>query len=454
MERNLNNPSTSQTGVRCETINHFFFDNGFKVIYAVDNSYPLVSLQLFIKIGAAFESDNEAGFSHLMEHLVFKSTRKFPKNGMMDYIAMFGGSINAYTDHESTCFYINIPSKYVSEGLDTLFELFAQADFTDADFILEKNVVLEELKQYQNDPEESFVENIPSMVLSENPYARLIIGNKESLKKATADELRTFYRKYYCVENAFLVLAGDLNKSQLEDSEFGKWESVSNTGLLRTSQGQVGLLCTSQRQEVGLLRTSQGQIGRNFSIKHVKKAIKNDILAFVLPEVSDNHRLCHASELIGKVFAIGNNSRLYQRLCVVEKLVDCIRFNSISGLYDGMMIIVMLVRKNARVEEIVDIFFEEYEKISKFGITSDEIKKAKRELIKSAGYIYELMEGLAQAIAYDEILGDYRTFFEYENDLFKVSDEEIKQYLNEYYNYQWLHVFKAGKKGFEKDYEI
>jgi len=379
---------------------------------------------------------------------------------------MFGGSINAYTDHESTCFYINIPSQYVSEGLDTLFEIFTQADFTDTDFISEKNVVLEELKQYQNDPEESFVENIPGMVWSANPYARLIIGNKESLKKATANELRTFYRRYYCVENAFLVVAGDIEKSQIEDSEFGKWIGCS-TLLPYTSQRQMD--CCVSRKDIATAKVAttigrleiaptinglQGQVGSNFSIQHVKKAIKNDILAFVLPEVSDNHHLCHASELIGKVFAIGNNSRLYQRLCVTEKLVDSIRFNSISGLFDGLMIIVMLVRKNARVEEIVDIFFEEYERISNFGITSDEINKAKRELIKSAGYIYELMEGLAQALAYDEILGDYRTFFEYENDLFKVSDEEIEKYLSEYYNYRLLHVFKAGKNGFEKDYEV
>ena len=89
--------------------------NEFKVITARDNSNPLVCLQLYIRIGSAWEERSEAGYSHLTEHLVFKSTKAFPQNAIMNKVTNFGGSLNAYTEFDSTCFYITLPSKFTEE---------------------------------------------------------------------------------------------------------------------------------------------------------------------------------------------------------------------------------------------------------------------------------------------------------------------------------------------------
>ena len=191
-------------------ISHYYTKDNLKIIYAIDKTNPVVSVQLFIKTGSAKENDNEAGYSHLLEHLVFKSTDKYPANSINDKAAEIGSSINAYTEYDLTCFSINTLSEYVNIAIELLLELAFKSNFNDYDFKNERKVVLEEMKQYQNDPEDFFIEQIPPIVLKNNPYSKSIIGNKNSLLNATADDLRAFYKKHYKTENAFLCIAGDI----------------------------------------------------------------------------------------------------------------------------------------------------------------------------------------------------------------------------------------------------
>ena len=159
-------------------------NNKFKVITARDNSNPLVCLQLYIRIGSAWEENNEAGYSHLTEHLVFKSTKEFPQNAIMNKVTNLGGTLNAYTEFDSTCFYVTLPSKFTEEGIEILSELAREANFSNTDFESEKKVVIEELKQFKNEPEDSFIEEIAADYFTKNPYKKPIIGNLNSLKKA------------------------------------------------------------------------------------------------------------------------------------------------------------------------------------------------------------------------------------------------------------------------------
>ena len=143
--------------------------NGFKIITARDISNPIISMQLHVKMGSAWESEKEAGFSHLTEHLVFKSTSKFPDNEIYERITFLGGHINAYTEYDSTCYFITLPTKFAEEGLEILAELVRNANFNDDEFEFERKVVIEELKQIQNDPEEWFLEKIAQEYFKENP---------------------------------------------------------------------------------------------------------------------------------------------------------------------------------------------------------------------------------------------------------------------------------------------
>ena len=122
-------------------ISDFSLTNNFKIIANKNKTQPIISLQLYVKIGSCNESESNRGFSHLTEHLVFKSTLKYPLNGIMEKAADIGGNINAFTEYDTTCFYIYLPADKLEEGVELLSELVMNANFNDNEFNMEKKVV-------------------------------------------------------------------------------------------------------------------------------------------------------------------------------------------------------------------------------------------------------------------------------------------------------------------------
>ena len=417
-----------------EKIGHFYVANKFKVIYAKDSSSALVSLHLFVKVGSAYETESEAGFSHFMEHLAFKSTINYPNNSLMDKASIFGSTLNAYTDYESTCFYLTIPSEYISEGLELLSEIAFKVNFSDNDFITEKGVIFEELKQIENDPEDSFIENIPNFLLNNSSYNRLIIGNSKSLSEAKSNDLREFYQKYYHIENMFLCISGDFIVDTLKKKVAEKFEV--NQLITRSCPILVETPTIYPPDRISLYPPAL----------HYPKDIKSNMLAFVLPEVSDNKPQSNALTVIGKAFAIGNKSRLYKRLYIQENLINSLKVHSISGKSDGLMIILIHPRKDADLLKIVSVFLEEIILIYRNGLAVDEIEQIKKELLISSEYVFEYMESLAQSLGNEEILNEYHTFFNYTNNIEKVSKYDIRNQLDEYYGLKKLHIIFTGEK--------
>ena len=115
----------------------------------------------------------------------------------MDEVSRLGGSVNAFTEYNSTCFYLMLPCQHLEKGLEILSQLTRFANFDQQEFATEKKVVLEELYQYQNDPDEWFFENSLAHFFQRTNYRYPIIGNEENLQKSTPEQLRDFYKQKY-----------------------------------------------------------------------------------------------------------------------------------------------------------------------------------------------------------------------------------------------------------------
>jgi len=402
-------------------------NNKFKVITARDNSNPLVCLQLYIRIGSAWEENNEAGYSHLTEHLVFKSTKEFPQNAIMNKVTNLGGTLNAYTEFDSTCFYVTLPSKFTEEGIEILSELAREANFSNTDFESEKKVVIEELKQFKNEPEDSFIEEIAADYFTKNPYKKPIIGNLNSLKKADPESLRKFYKKYYVPNNSFLVASGDIVGNELDDvieRYFGSWKP-------------------SQLKE-------QIRISNNFptspTLKYIKKDISSNMLAFVIPDLAETDPDAYVLSLATKAFAIGKNSRLYSRLFTKEKLIDGVRVHSLSGINDGASVIIILPKQNADLTKISKIFLEELKLFLTNGISDNELEDNKKELVYFYRYTFEYIESIASSLGSEEILSSYQKFFEYPEMIRNISDNDLKRVISRYFSKEHLYIYCTGRE--------
>ena len=407
-------------------------ENGFKVIFAKDTSNPLLCMQLYVRTGSAWEEKSEAGFSHFIEHLVFKSTQKYPDNSIMEKVTFLGGQINAYTEYDSTCFYVTLPAEYFDEGIEILAEIAQNVKFREEDFRFEKQVIIEELKQFQNDPEDFFIEEIAEKYFQQNSYRNPIIGNFKSLNNAFLKDLKTFYQKKYVPGNCFLVISGDFQENILSNSlikYFGDWKQSK-------------------------LKTKLS-VAENFPSKpkifSIQKDISNDMLAFVLPDLAESHPDSHALFLAYKILAIGKNSILFTRLFNEEKLIDNLKVHSFSGKNNGASIILIMPKKKADLHKISTIFFEELSKLRYFGIDERKFNEQKKELLFSFKYAFEYVESLASSLGNEEVLTTYENFLKYPEIIGRLTKSDFDKVIKKYFRIDSLYVFHTGKKSFNKE---
>ena len=409
------------------TTNHQILDNGLKYIYYKDSSNPIVSLQMYVRMGSNWELPEEAGFSHFTEHLVFKTTRKFPENSISAYASNLGAHFNAYTEFDSTCFYLTLPSKFIDQGLEILSELVMYAQFTQDDFDFEKSVVIEELKEYQNDPEEYFFEEIPKRYFKESPYRNPIIGNIETLTKSTHTDLMKFYRKHYIPQNCYLVITGDIEPEKLHNrvsENFSEWKS----GIVDKPEFSMEI-DTAKRENI-----------------FIQRKLKNDYLAVALPELNENHPGTHSLNIAMKSIAWGKKSRLYNKLYIEEHLISSIRLNSISGILPGMTILLIYPKKSEYIPRIVEIVLDELDNLKRFGLTENELNQQKREILHSHRYSIEYIENIGMSLGSEELVESYKNYMDYPERISSVTRDDILRNVNEVFKDGCIQVIHMGPK--------
>ncbi len=400
---------------------------GLKVIMSESHANPLISLMVFVRVGSCWEKPEEAGFSHFLEHLVFKSTRDFPDGTISEKAAFYGGTLNAYTEYDSTCFFITLPSRYTREGLHLLSQLVCHTQFDDEEFEFERKVVLEELKQYRNDPEEFFLEQIPMDYFTDNPLRNPIIGNEKTLLAATPDDLKRFHHHWYVPNNAYVVACGDLQPEALTgmiNEFFNDWKpaKVQHDPL------------------------PQDPLPVKTGFKQYKRKLANGFLAFCIPDFSDTNEDFNAYNLAIKAFAQGKNSRLYQRLFEKEKLIDGMRLHSFSGVNDGMAILMVNPKKGGDLYRIIGIVREEMEDFYRFGMKSDELDRIKTESLHQHRYTGEYAESLGMSLGNDELTIGWEGFVRTPEILSRITEADTRRVIRKYLYPDVLQVYYMGKE--------
>ena len=166
--------------------------------------------------GSRLEDDRLAGVSHFIEHLFFKGTRRRPSSKeIADAVEGVGGFINASTDKELTAYWTRVPSEHMALGLDVLFDIVANSRLDPADIERERMVILEELRMYQDQPQD-FVQNLfEELIWPDHPLGRDIAGTEESVSKLTRDDILEFADAHYRLPNLVIGAAGALEDDDI-----------------------------------------------------------------------------------------------------------------------------------------------------------------------------------------------------------------------------------------------
>ena len=405
----------------------FALKNGFEVIRVDDKNKPTVSAQLFVRVGSNWENLQSAGYCHLVEHLVFKSTPKYPNNTAMKVVAQYGGEINAFTDYETTCYYININSEFLDIALSVLSEIVFFANFSDFEFQVERDVVIQELFQYENDPEDQFLSKLCDSFFKKSPYKKPIIGNLASLKNATLDSVANFYKNNYCPSNSFLVVSGGIKLSNKQISTY--------FDRLDSSKKVIRQKVTDRLES------------RFAKFTYLPSRFNKPRVALCLVSPSEREKDSVAFDIALKMIAGGKNSILYKHLFIEKKLISSMQLFSFRAIRKGATFIELIPRDD-RVNDLIQNALDEIEKAKMFNLLESDFALAKKEMYHSYKFSFEHPESLAFALGNEHLLGSFKDYLNIGDRIKATTFDEISTILKKYLSEIGFFVFAKNQVDF------
>ncbi len=194
----------------------FTLANGMTVIVKPDRRAPTVAHMLWVRVGSIDEVDGTSGVAHVLEHMLFKGTPTVPPGEFSRRVAALGGRDNAFTSRDATAYHQQVPADQLEAVMRLEADRFANNQWPDDEFRRELAVVKEERRQRTDDsPRALFFEQFNAQSWTTHPYRRPIVGWMSDLQAMTPEDVRAFYRQWYSPANAAVVIAGDVDVTQV-----------------------------------------------------------------------------------------------------------------------------------------------------------------------------------------------------------------------------------------------
>jgi zinc protease len=188
--------------------------NDLNTLFIPNTNTDIICIGMFIRVGSNKENEKNNGISHLLEHLMFKSTLKRPKKKLLEDLDFIGAKYNAGTSRDYTYYEIMGNKKDINTILDLIFDLYCNPIYDSETFELEKGVVMEEKKMNLDNTLRVLSDYIISEIFKSTPFEKLIIGTDETIKEMTVDDAIKYHKKYYTLNNSILVISGNFKKNE------------------------------------------------------------------------------------------------------------------------------------------------------------------------------------------------------------------------------------------------
>lgn len=208
-------------------IKKYTCQNGVRVVLENISSVRSVAIGIWIGTGSINENNQNNGISHFLEHMFFKGTKTRSAREIAEAFDSIGGQVNAFTSKEYTCYYAKILDEHADFALNVLADMFFHSTFDEVELSKEKNVVLEEIKMYEDTPDDIVHDLLSKATYEEHPLGYPILGTEETLATFTGDTLREYMDTYYTPENVVISIAGNISERFIKNVEklFGSYGS-------------------------------------------------------------------------------------------------------------------------------------------------------------------------------------------------------------------------------------
>lgn len=395
--------------------------NGIRVAAERVPYVSSVSLGVWVGNGSRYETAEENGISHFIEHMVFKGTQNRSAHDIAIEMDSVGGQINAFTTRECTCFYAKTLGEYVDTSIDILSDMVFEPLLSADDMELERRVVLEEIAMYEDSPEDIVYDLFASTVWGDTPMGRTILGTPQTLENITPDIMREYMRTHYTSKNIVLAISGCFDDSIFDklDEKFGQ-RSISDSEVVS--------------ERVGYTKGS-AFINRDFEQVQL-------VAGFNGIDIYDES--VYSLLVFNNVFGSGMSSRLFQNIREKRGLVYSVGAG--HSAYDGTGTFdISAATTPDNMYEVAQLIVNEVNEIKRTGLTDSEIERAKIQLKGNYLLANENVGARMQAIGRASLLRrKLRTPEEIINKITAVSKDDVEKIISRVLDISTLSVAVAG----------
>ncbi|RYG73833.1 insulinase family protein [Lentibacillus lipolyticus] len=331
-------------------------DNGLRIVQEKIPAVRSVTIGIWIRTGSRNETEEINGISHFLEHMFFKGTKTRSPQDIAEAFDSIGGQVNAFTSKEYTCFYAKVIDTHKEYALEILADMFFNSSFDEEEMEREKKVVLEEIKMYEDTPDDIVHDILARAAFGQHPLGYPILGTEKQLQSFTPDSLKQYIHDRYTPDNVVISIAGNVDDSFIYTAEeyFSAFQQKT---------------CHEQVMRPGFL-------GNN--IEKAKDTEQAHLcLGYNGLPIDDEHM--YSLIIMNNVLGGSMSSRLFQEVREKQGLAYAV-FSYHSSFLDSGLLTIYAGTGNDQLPQLKDVIHKTVDDLVTGGLTDKELNNSKEQL--------------------------------------------------------------------------
>lgn len=399
-------------------------DNGIRVITEEIPYLKSVSIGVWVTTGSRDEQPHENGISHFIEHLLFKGTERRTAFDIAKEIDSVGGTLNAFTGREYTCFYAKVIDKNLPLAIDLLSDIFLHSLMDAKDVDKERMVILQEIKMVEDTPDDYIHDFFNRVCWGDHPLGFPIFGTSDLVQSFTREQIFQFLRETYQPKRIIICAAGNLKHEEAVDLIAGTFGQLPQSNQERQRLKPHSISTTNiRKRELEQVHFCLGTKGLQY-----------------------NHSLRFASYLLNTILGGGMSSRLFQEIRENRGLAYSVYSYLPSYIDTGLVVVYAGTNENS-FQEVIELVHQEFNRLKDDPFKNGELETAKEQLKGNLLLSLESSDNLMTRLAKNEIY--FGTYFPVERTLKgvdEVKEEVVRNLAKELFDEHFFCLTVLGPK--------
>ena len=401
--------------------------NGVRIITEEIEHVRSAAIGLWVGAGSRDEGEGYKGISHFIEHMFFKGTEHRTARALAESLEAVGGQLNAFTTKEYTCYYAKVLDEDLDLAIDVLSDMFFHSLYDEQEINKEINVVIEEIKMYEDSPDELIHDIFSEQVWKDHPLGKPILGTEESIRSLNREKIMLFLSEHYAPDNVVIAVAG----------------KIKHEDVVAKLSGEFG---TFQR---GGRRVLEGTPTGHTVEHYQKKDTEQMHILLGVPGLGQDDEDIYAMHIFNNILGGGLSSRLFQEIREQRGLAYSV-YSYHSTYVDTGLFSIYAGTSPKNTEEVIECILKELLEIKQQGITAGELASTKAQI---KGGLYLGLESVSSRMSrlgkteltYNRVLSPEEVIEKLE----KVTLDDVKRVIGRLWKRDRISIMTLGPDGHE-----